>query len=92
LPAPTITELATYLVHEVCDLVADAASAVATEVGKVLADLGGVDASEFRETVGRDVVDAERGLLGQQLEVHREPGDGRLGNPASAMGGHRLRA
>ena len=43
-------QLAADLVHEVGDLVADAAGAVAAEVAEVLANLGGVDAAEFGQT------------------------------------------
>jgi len=85
-------ELAADLVDEVVDLVADAAGSVATEVRQVLADLGGVDAGELGEPVGRDAVDTELGLLDEQLEVHRKAGNRGLGNPAGAMGGHHSRA
>ena len=88
-PVVVEPELAADLVDEVVDLVADAARAVAAEVREVLAHLGGVDAGQLGEAVGRDVVDAELGLLDEDLEVHREPGDGGLGDPATAMGGHR---
>ena len=88
-PLVVETELTPDLENEVVDLVSDATRAVAAEVGQVLAHLGGVDPGQLGETVGRDVVDAELALLDEDLEVHREPGDGGLGDPATAMGGHR---
>ena len=82
-------ELAADLVHEIGDLVADAARAVAAEVAEVFANLGGVDTAEFGETLGRDAVDAFVALLGEDPQVHRKPGNGGIGDAAaSAFGGH----
>ena len=82
-------ELAADLVDEVVDLVADAAGAVAAEVAEVLADLGGVDAGQLGEPLGRDAVDTLVALLGEDPQVHRQPGNGGLGDPAAcAFGSH----
>ena len=82
-------ELAADLVHEVGDLVADPAGAVAAEVGEVLADLGGVDPAELGQAVRRDAVDAVVGLLAEDPQVDRQAGDGGLGDAAAgSFGGH----
>ncbi len=72
------------LEHQELDVVADAAGAVAAEVGQVLADLGGVHATEFGQLLRRDVGGPELELVGQQLEVDGQPRDGRFGNPTSS--------
>ena len=82
-------ELAADLVHEVRDLVADAAGAVAAEVAQVLADLGGVHAGELGEALGRDRSTLFVGLLGEDPQVHRQTGDGGFGDAAArAFGRH----
>ena len=64
-------ELAADLVHEIRDFVADTAGAVAAEVAEVFAHLGGVDAAQFGQALGRDAVDALVALLGEDPQVHR---------------------
>jgi hypothetical protein len=76
-------ELATDLVHEVVDLVPDAASSVAAQVRQIFADLRGVHAREVGEPVGRHVRHPRLGLIGQDLEIHRQPGDGGFRDPAT---------
>src|SRR5258705_421664 len=56
-------ELAPNLVDQVLDLVPDATGAVRAEVAEVLADLGGVDASEVGELLGRHVRRPRLGLV-----------------------------
>ena len=79
-------ELTADLVDEVLDLVADAAGAVGAEVAEVLADLGGVDAGEIGELLGRHVRRAGVGLLEEDPQVHRQPGDGGLRDPPATAG------
>ena len=85
-------EFATDLVHEVGDLVADAAGAVAAEVAQVLANLRGVDTAQLGEPLGRDAVDAFVALLGEESEVDGQPGNGGIWDAsASAFGSHTCR-
>jgi hypothetical protein len=90
-PVVVETELTPDLVHEVVDLVADTAGAVAAEVRQILADLGGVDAGQLGETLRRDRCDAGVGLLGEDLQVDGQPGHGGFGDPASRHGGRPVR-
>ncbi len=56
----------------------------AKEVGKILADLGRIDAAEYSKLLRRDVRDALVELVRQQLEVHRQPRHRCLGDPTSS--------
>ena len=87
LPAPTIThfqlwvrpELTADLDQEALDVVADAPGPVRAEVGEVLADLGGVDAGEVGQLLGRHRRPALGLELHQAAVVHREARDGGVG-------------
>src|SRR6185295_12686756 len=69
-------EFASNLIHEIRDLVADAARAVAAEVAQVLSNLRGIDTAQSGEPLGRDAVDAFVALLGEDSEVDGESGNG----------------
>ena len=78
-------EDASDLLHEEADVVADAAGAVGAEVGEVLADLGGVDARQFCELLGRDGGGAVLGEFDQAPEVDGQADDGGLGKRAGGV-------
>ncbi len=78
------TEFTADLIHQECNLVADASSAIAAEIGQVLANLGGVDAGEFGEALATDVLDLFGGLFDQNAQVYRKPGNGGLGDSATS--------
>ena len=85
-------QLAGDLVHEVADVVADAAGAVRAQVRQVLAQLGRVDARGLGELLGGHrrgavLVEGDQGAV-----VEREPGDGGLGDSAPAHVRARLAA
>ena len=82
-PVPGEAELAADLVQQVLDVVADAPGAVGAEVREVLADLGRVHAGQLGQPLRRDRGDLVLGGLEQGPVVQRQPGDGRLGDPAS---------
>ena len=79
-------ELAADLVHEVGDLVADAAGAVAAEVAEVLAHLGGVDAGQLGQPLADEMHSTSSSACStEDAQVHRQPRHGGLGD-ASASG------
>ena len=79
--------LAGDLEAQVVHVVPDAAGAVATEVGEVLAQLGAVDAGRGGEVLARADPRARLGQGGQRPQVDGQPGHGRLGNlPGGVVG------
>ena len=73
-------ELAAHLEQQVLDVVADAPGAVGAEVGEVLAHLGGVDAGQLGQPLGRDRGRPVVGHLEQAAQVDGQPGDRGLGD------------
>jgi hypothetical protein len=57
--------------------------AVAAEVAEVLANLGCVDTAEFGEPLGRDAVDTLFALLGEDSQIHGQPGHGGIGDASA---------
>ena len=58
---------------EILDVVADAAHAELAEVGKVLANLCGIEVELFRERLRRDGLHTCRLELIEGAQVHRQP-------------------
>ena len=71
-------ELAADLMDEVGDVVPDAARAIGTQVGKVLAHLGGVHAGRLGQITGRDGGRAALSHLDQRSQIHGQPTNGRF--------------
>ena len=82
-------ELAGDLVHEVVDVVADAAGAVRTEVGQVLAQLRRADAGSGRQILRGDGGDAVVLQSGQRPQVDGQPRHRGLGDAPRPRGGTR---
>src|SRR6266536_4449251 len=78
-------EFAGNLVDEVVDVVADAAGAVGTQVGEVLAQLGRVHSRGRGELLARHRGDPLLGTGIENPQVHREAGDRRLRDALTAM-------
>jgi hypothetical protein len=76
-------QLAPDLVDEEGDLVADAPSSVAAEVGKVFANLGGIDPGQLGQALAADALEVLVGLLDQDAEVDGKAGNGGLWYPTS---------